>query len=342
MKIVTKAVLAALALTGSAMAVSAPANAQVSAYLGVGSGDPGYGGYYESDPYADPYYADPYDNSYADPYACDYYEPPWGYPPDYCSYQTWNQPVYFGGLWYGGPIYYRSYGAERLFWLNGGWRRDEWRGSRPGRIDWGRNMRWNGPIQHRGGFAGGGNWNGGSNFAGRNWNGGGSFQGGGRFGGNGFGGGNRGQNFVAPNNVPNNNGGGGFRGRVGGGNNGQNFVAPQNGGGQGGGFQGGGVRGRFGGANVAPQNSGQGAGTQGGGFRGRFGSANVAPQNGGGGPGFVQPNNAPNNGGVRGRFGGQAFQGTGPRAGGQGGGSFQGGGNRGDRGGARGQNRRGG
>src|SRR5664279_8842 len=67
MRLVTKAVLAALAVTGSAMAVSAPAKAQVSAYVGIGGGDPYYGGSYQSDPYADPYYADPY--AYGDQYA---------------------------------------------------------------------------------------------------------------------------------------------------------------------------------------------------------------------------------------------------------------------------------
>ena len=33
------------------------------------------------------------------------------------------QPVYFDGYWYRGPIYYRWNGGERMFWLNGGWRR---------------------------------------------------------------------------------------------------------------------------------------------------------------------------------------------------------------------------
>ena len=161
MKRVTKALLAVLALAGAAIAVSAPANA-AGVYFGYGSG-PYYGGYYSSSPYSgyDPYYGygDPYYDQYADPYACDYYDPPWGYPPDYCLYQTWNDPVYYGGLWYSGPIYYRSYLGANWFWLNGGWRRDEWRGSRPGRIDWDRNMRWSGPVRHRD-FAGRDNWNG--------------------------------------------------------------------------------------------------------------------------------------------------------------------------------------
>src|SRR5258706_5591922 len=183
MKNVTKALLAAIALAGAATAVSAPASA-AGVYCGYSNG-PAYGGYYSSgpgyDPYYDPYagYADPYDGGgYADPYACDYYDPPWGYPTDYCLYQTWNEPVYYSGLWYSSPIYYRNSLGANWFWLNGGWRRDEWRGSRPGRIDWGRNMRWSGPVNHRD-FAGGNNWNGGNR---------GGFCRGQRFGGQNFGG----------------------------------------------------------------------------------------------------------------------------------------------------------
>ena len=146
MRNITKAVLAAIALAGAATAMSAPAKAAVGFSVGVTGGDPSYGGYYESDPYAEPYYDpsaapyDPYAAPYdqyaadpyaADPYACDYYDPPWGYPPDYCRYQVWYEPVYVGGLWYNGPIYYRNYSGLNWFWLNGGWRRDEWRGPRP-------------------------------------------------------------------------------------------------------------------------------------------------------------------------------------------------------------------
>jgi hypothetical protein len=287
MRIVTKAVLAALAMTGPAIAVSAPAKAQVSAYAGIDGGDPYYGGSYQSAPYADPYYADQYayEDGYADPYACDYYNPPWGYPPDYCAYQVWQEPIYFGGLWYSGPIYYRSFGRERLFWLNGGWRHDEWRGARPSRIDWSRNMRWNGPVQHRGGFAGGGN------FAGRNASGGANFNRG-RTSGQNF----NGQSFATPQNG---GPGGGFQGRFSGGTfqgrigRGQGFVQPSNAapnsgrvfghmaerGGEGAGFTRSGnasgndgvVRGRFGGQSFPSgrQSGGPRAGVSGGGgFRG--------------------------------------------------------------------------
>ena len=70
-------------------------------YYGDYSGD--YYNYDYSDPnyYYTPTYTPIYDPFY-DPY-CDYYTPPWGFPLDYCRYQTWNQPVYFGGLWYSRP-----------------------------------------------------------------------------------------------------------------------------------------------------------------------------------------------------------------------------------------------
>jgi hypothetical protein len=312
--------MAALALAGSASAVSAPAQAQVSGYVGVDGGDAYFGGSYEADPYAAPYYSEPgdpyaygdqyaYGDSYADPYACDFYNPPWGYPPDYCAYQTWQEPIYYGGLWYSGPIYYRSYGGERLFWLNGGWRHDEWRGARPGRIDWGRNMRWSGPVQHRGGFAGGGNWNGrGGDFRG-------SRGGGQNFAGQNF----RGQNFGGRNYGGQNFGGQNFRG--------QNFGGQNSAGPRAGNVQGGAVRGRFGGENFQ--------GRVGGGGPGFVQRSNVSPNEGrvfgrgrdGGGAGFVRPNNAGNPAAVRGSFGGRSFQSggqsggrsagqSGPRAGG--------------------------
>ena len=130
-----------------------------------GYGDPGYG---------DPAYNAPYGSNYADSGsgACDYYTPPWGYPPDYCNYQLWTEPVFFGGYWYEGPIYYRNaYGAP-YFWINGGWHRDEWRGARPRVIDWGHgnNIRWNGAV-HRDARRFDGNRAGRPNFSGNNFTG---------------------------------------------------------------------------------------------------------------------------------------------------------------------------
>lgn len=301
MKMLTKAALAVALMGGTIAGFAMPATAQTAS---------AYGGYYGPDPYgppgpdaygpppppdygppppADYYGAPPPPPAYAppptaygyygDPYACesyDYYDAPWGYPPDFCNYNVWYQPVYFGGLWYGGPIYYRDFGGERMFWLNGGWHRDEWRGARPAHIDWSHNMRWNGsPIRGRS-FAGGGrNYGGiargnyGANaprFA---------PQSGGGFRGN-YGGVARG-NYAeaAPHFAP--QAGGGFRGFAGGGGQ-RNFAQ----GGQmnrgfagGGGFRGpsggGGFRGAQGGGGHAqggggrPQGGGGGGGHEGGG-----------------------------------------------------------------------------
>src|SRR5262245_55132877 len=73
----------------------------------------GYGGYTSA---YNPYY-DPSNDPYYDPY-CDYYTPPWGYPPDYCRYGLWYDPVYVSGAWYWGPIYYSWFFGAPWFWIN--------------------------------------------------------------------------------------------------------------------------------------------------------------------------------------------------------------------------------
>ena len=140
--------------------------------------DPGYDQQYGdsygydydySDPnyYYTPTYTPLYDPFY-DPY-CDYYTPPWGFPLDYCRYQTWNQPVYFGGLWYSGPIYYRQISGVPWYWLNGRWCRDEWRGARPHNIDWSRNKYWNGNRHNWRDEYRRGTWAGRNTWVGRNY-----------------------------------------------------------------------------------------------------------------------------------------------------------------------------
>jgi hypothetical protein len=75
----------------------------------------------------------------------DYYNPPWGYPPDYCNYEIWDQPVYADGVWFNGPIYMRATGGERWFWIRGKWRRHSWKGPLPA-FRWGRQgfVNWHG------------------------------------------------------------------------------------------------------------------------------------------------------------------------------------------------------
>ena len=138
-----KVALSALLLAGAAALTATPASAQVSSGISFGYGDDGY-------------------TTFSDP--CDYYDyydqpPPWGLPPDYCDYPVYFDPVYYGGNWYRGPIYYRWYGGERLYWLNGDWRHDGWRGGRPNiqwqdRGGWGRRDSWNrgGYDRGRGGY----------------------------------------------------------------------------------------------------------------------------------------------------------------------------------------------
>lgn len=104
MKILAAAALSALLLTGLGAATATPAQA---ASFGFYIGD-GYHG-----------------------------------PRDYHRYRTWHEPVYYGGSWYRGPIYYRTYGSRRMYWLDGGWRYDGWRGPRPRHIEW-RDRGWRG------------------------------------------------------------------------------------------------------------------------------------------------------------------------------------------------------
>jgi hypothetical protein len=115
-----------------------------------GYGDPNYSrGYAPDDPYAplaDPYSSGPYASG--DPYAPypNYAPPPggigfsydsggycdaWGCPDDYWDMPIFYGPVFFGGTWYDGPVYYRDGYGGRQFWIHGGWHGDEWRGPRP-------------------------------------------------------------------------------------------------------------------------------------------------------------------------------------------------------------------
>lgn len=90
--------------------------------------DEGYG-----DPAYDPAYADPaYDayaaqEGYADPY-CDAY----GCPDDYYDLPVYYGDYYYDGSWLTGPVYWRTFGGARQFWIHGGWRSAQYRGGRFG------------------------------------------------------------------------------------------------------------------------------------------------------------------------------------------------------------------
>ena len=224
--------------------------------------------------------------------SCDYYDyydvaPPWGMPPDYCEYPVYFDPIFWGGSWYRGPIYYRWYGGERLYWLNGGWRRDEWRGARPSirwsdRGGWRGGPAWGGRYgagsyrgydrDNRGWSSGGGHWQGGAN----NWSGGGRGWSGGDHnrsgGGNGWSGQGGGGQAAPGNGWTGGRGGQGWSGGHGGGwsGGGQGGAgAPSNGWGGGQGGQGGGWGGGHGGGQGGGNwSGGHGGGGHGGGDRG--------------------------------------------------------------------------
>ncbi len=101
---IAKIALGALLLAGGTAVTTAPADAHVS--FGISVGVPGYygppPGYYgRPDPYCDPY------GPYYDPYDCDDYGPP-GY---------WDEPVFYDGIWFNGPLRWRWYGGHREFWV---------------------------------------------------------------------------------------------------------------------------------------------------------------------------------------------------------------------------------
>ena len=95
--------VAALALAGTSLFASVPANADIYGPRG------GIGFSYET-------------GGYCDSLGCP--EDFWDYPIAYC-------PVYFAGEWYRGPFYYRYWQGDYYYWIRGDWRRDEWSGDRP-------------------------------------------------------------------------------------------------------------------------------------------------------------------------------------------------------------------
>ena len=91
-------------LMASVPAAVSPANAAVHVYLSLGAG-------------------------YGPPVGfrnCRFYRY-YGLPPRTC-YLSYSGPVYYGGRWYRGPVYYRWYSGRPMFWIHGGWRDwDGWR-----------------------------------------------------------------------------------------------------------------------------------------------------------------------------------------------------------------------
>ncbi len=114
MKTFAKFALGAAMVTGAAFAATSPASAQVSFSLQFGN--PGYGRYYAPPPrYRDD--CDPRPRVYR---SCNNY---------------WYDPVFYRERWYTAPTQFRWVGSTRYFWIDNGWRRDEWRGGARPRLD---------------------------------------------------------------------------------------------------------------------------------------------------------------------------------------------------------------
>ena len=57
-----------------------------------------------------------------------------GCPDGYWDLPVYDCPVFWGGDWYRGPVYYRRYNGRVMYWIHGDWRYDQWRGARPGGV----------------------------------------------------------------------------------------------------------------------------------------------------------------------------------------------------------------
>jgi hypothetical protein len=95
MKMLLKSTLTAALLVGAAMTVPTIATAGVNVSVGIGAPDL-------------------------------VYSPGPGYSP--YEGQMYYDPIYFGGAWYHGPYRWRVVHGQRVFWVDGGWHRNEWRG----------------------------------------------------------------------------------------------------------------------------------------------------------------------------------------------------------------------
>lgn len=99
MKNFKKIAVGALMLAGATLGVVAPANAGVA--VGVTIGAPAVG-VRVGNPCFRPY----------------------RFRPAYCGYPVYGQPLFVDGVVNSQPVYVRTVGGERYFWLHNGWVRD--------------------------------------------------------------------------------------------------------------------------------------------------------------------------------------------------------------------------
>jgi len=74
------------------------------------------------------------------------------YAPDYVPYDAefYYDPIYIDGAWYHGPYRWRMWHGMRVFWVDGRWHRNEWRGAIPASLVFRNGGYWRGG--HFGGF----------------------------------------------------------------------------------------------------------------------------------------------------------------------------------------------
>jgi len=66
--------------------------------------------------------------------------------PDYAPYDAefYYDPIYIDGAWYHGPYRWRMVHGERVFWVDGRWHRNEWRGPIPVSLEFRNGGYWRG------------------------------------------------------------------------------------------------------------------------------------------------------------------------------------------------------
>src|ERR1700722_8819602 len=76
------------------------------------------------DMYGPPGDAEYYDGMPGPDYQSTYYEDPCETDNSYCSYGYYEGPVWFGGIWLGGPHRWRNGDHGREYYVHGGWQND--------------------------------------------------------------------------------------------------------------------------------------------------------------------------------------------------------------------------